>query len=152
MRVGVALLATLATLVLAACGGGGGGSESLSADEFRQQADALCKEFEQKLDDLGTPSSADELGSFVDNAIPIIEDGNDALAELEPPEELAADWDRALELQKQNLEVARDLQDAIHDNDLTKVQELVTKLDETDAESTALARKIGLEECGQQNT
>jgi hypothetical protein len=150
MRVGLALVATLATTALAGCGGGG--SESLSADEFRQQADAVCKEFEQKLDDLGTPSSADELGSFVDKAIPIIEDGNDALADLEPPEELAADWNRALELQNENLGVARDLQDAIHDNDLAKAQELVTKLDETDAESTALARKIGLEECGQENT
>jgi hypothetical protein len=56
-----------------------------------------------------------------------------------------------MELQDENLQVARDLQKAIHDNDTARVQELVTKLDATDAESTRLARNVGLENCGQQN-
>jgi hypothetical protein len=151
MRSGIAIVAGAAALFLAACGGGGGGGggQSLSAEEFRQQADAICKQYEDKLNELGSPSSLDDLGDFVDKAVPIIEEGNNKLAELEAPDVLSGDWDRAMELQDENLQVARDLQKAIHDNDTARVQELVSKLDTTDAESTRLARNIGLENCGQ---
>jgi hypothetical protein len=153
MRSGLAFVAGAAALFLAACGGGssGGGGESLSAAEFRQQADAICKQYEDKLNELGTPSSLDDLGNFVDEAVPIIEEGNNKLQELDAPDELSEDWDRAMELQDKNLQVARDLQEAIHDNDTARVQDLVTQLDATDQESTSLARKVGLENCGQQN-
>jgi hypothetical protein len=153
MRSGLAVVAGAAALFLAACGGGGGGgsAQSLTAEEFRQQADAICKQYEDKLSELGSPSSLDDLSAFVDKAVPILAEGNDKLAELEAPDDLSADWDRAMELQDENLQVARDLQKAIHDNDTARVQELVSKLDATDAESTRLARNVGLENCGQQN-
>lgn len=152
MRSGLAVVAGAAALFLAACGGGGGGSaQSLTAEEFRQQADAICKQYEDKLSELGSPSSLDDLGDFIDKAVPIIEEGNDKLSELEPPDDLSGDWGRAMELQDKNLQVARDLQKAIHDNDTASVQDLVSQLDATDAESTRLARNIGLEDCGQRN-
>jgi hypothetical protein len=152
MRGGLAIVAGAAALVLAACGGGnGGGGQSLTADEFRQQADAICKQYEEKLNQLGSPSSLGDLGDFVDKAVPIIEEGNQRLQELEAPDELSGDWDRAMELQDKNLQVARDLQAAIHDSDTARVQDLVSELDATDAESARLARNIGLETCGQQN-
>jgi hypothetical protein len=153
MRGGIAIAAGAAAFFLAACGGGGGGGggQSLNAEEFRQQADAICKQYEDKLSELGSPSSLDDLSAFVDKAVPILAEGNDKLAELEAPDDLSADWDRAMELQEENLQVARDLQKAIHDNDTARIQELVSKLDATDAESTRLARNVGLENCGQQN-
>jgi hypothetical protein len=45
--------------------------------------------------------------------------------------------------------VAKDLQQAIRDQDPAKVQELIQKLDATDAKSNEIARGIGLEDCGQ---
>jgi hypothetical protein len=151
MRIlGIAASATT-LLLLAACGGGGSG-QSLSADEFRQQADAICKDYEGKIKDLGSPNSLDELPAFVDKVIPIIEEGNGKLADLQPPDELAKDWDRAMELQNENLDVAHDLQDAIHDQDTARVQEDLTKLNATDQQSNEIARKIGLEDCGQSST
>jgi hypothetical protein len=149
MRLALAIAAAALSLVAAGCGGSGG-DQALTADEFRQQADAICKVYEGKISDLGSPSSLDELPDYVDKVIPIIEEGNGKLADLNPPEELSDDWDRAMELQDQNLKVAHDLQDAIHDRDTAKVQELLTKLNATDAKSNAIARKIGLEDCGQQ--
>ena len=153
MRSGLAIVAGAAALLLASCGGSGdgGGGQSLTADEFRQQADAICKQYEDKLNELGSPSSLDDLGAFFDKAVPIIEEGNSKLQDLEAPDELSADWDRAMELQDKNLQAARDLQEAIHDNDTARVQDLVAELDATDSESTRLARKVGLEKCGQQN-
>jgi hypothetical protein len=151
LRGGLATLVALLGLALAACGGGGGGGggESLTPAEFRQQADAICAKFEGKLSDLGSPSSLDDLAEFVDKAVPIIEEGNNELQKLEPPDEFADDWNKAMAIQDKNLKVTNDLQDAIHANDDAKVQELVAKLDAGDAESTRLARNLGLENCGQ---
>ena len=77
-----------AVVALAAgCGGGGDGStrNTLSAAEFRQQADAICAKYQGKLDALGTPSSLDDLKDYVDKAVPIIDNGNAELQGLEPP-------------------------------------------------------------------
>ena len=151
MRVlGIAAIGAVAVFI-AACGGGGG-NQALSAEEFRQQADAICKDYEGQIKDLGSPSSLDELPAFVDKVIPIIEEGNAKLADLEPPDELAEDWGRAMELQNENLDVAHDLQDAIHDQDTARVQQDLTKLNATDQQSNEIARKIGLEDCAQSNT
>lgn len=153
MRVRLAVLAAGAAVLLAACGGGGGNEGAASAGltpaEFRQQADAVCAKFEQKLDALGAPSSLDDLSEFVDQAVGIIEEGNAEMATLEPPDELATDWNRAMELQNQNLAKVRELQQAIEDNDTGRTQQLFNELNETQDESTQLARKMGLEKCGE---
>jgi hypothetical protein len=151
VRCGLALFAGLLTLLVAACGGGTSEDHALTADQFRRQADAICTQYEGKIKALGSPSSLDDLGDYVDQVIPIIAEGNGKLADLQPPEELADDWDRAMELQDQNLGVAKDLQHAIRDQDTAEVQELLQKLDETDAKSNQIARGIGLEDCGQTN-
>jgi len=147
--VGFALLWSTA---LTACGGSDGGEErSLSAPEFRQQASAICEKSGSQIAALRQPDGINSLRYFLDQSVPIIEEGNNKLAELEAPDDLSGDWDRALELQGQSLQVARDLQKAIHDNDTARVQDLVSQLAAADAESTRLARNIGLENCGQQN-
>ena len=148
MRRGLVFVFVLAALGLAGCGGGGGGGSS-SAAEFRQQADAICAKYEAKINALGTPSSLEELGDFVDQAVSIVEQGNEELQSLEPPDELADDWDRALQIQNENLQTTRDLQDAIHNQDDLKVQELLGKLDAARAESAQVAQNLGLEKCGQ---
>jgi len=147
----LALLVGLLTLLLAACGGSSSEDNSLTADQFRQQADSICRQYEGKIQALASPSSLDDLGDFVDQVIPIIEEGNGKLAGLQPPDDLADDWDRAMELQDQNLGVAKDLQQAIRDQDTARVQELLQKLEETDAKSNQIARSIGLQDCGQTN-
>ena len=148
MRSGLILLLVVLGLAVAACGGGGGGGNP-SAAEFRRQADAVCAKYEGKINALGTPNSLDELGDFVDQVVPIVEEGNSELKKIEPPDEFSEDWDRVLAIQDENLQTTRDLQDAIHNGDAAKVQELVSKLDAAQAESTQIAGKLGLEKCGQ---
>jgi hypothetical protein len=144
----LALLVGLLTLLLAACGGGSSEDHALTADQFRQQADSICMQYEDKIKALGSPSSLADLGDYVDQVIPIISEGNDKLANLQPPEDLADDWDRAMELQDQNLGVAEDLQRAIRDQDRARVQELLQELDDKDARANEIARGIGLQDCG----
>lgn len=150
MRGRLALVLVLAAALVAGCGGGGNGGAP-SADEFRQQADAVCAKYEQKLNALGEPASPEDLADFVDKAVPIIEQGNTELNELDPPDELQDDWDRAMELQNENLETTRDLRDAVRDNDPARIQELVAKLDSTTAESNRLAENMGLDKCGEES-
>jgi hypothetical protein len=152
MRVGLSLAAAGAVAALAACGGGdGNGGATPSPQEFRQQADAICKRYEQKLDALGTPTSIDDLAEFVDSAVPIIEAGNKELAGLTPPEEFADEWARVLKLQAKNLQTTRELHDAIHASDEAKAQDLMGRLGSTGEESDRLATEMGLQECGRRN-
>jgi hypothetical protein len=149
----LAALAGGAALLLAACGGGGGSSsESLSPTQFRQQADAICAKYESKIEALPRPTSLDDLQGFVDQVIPLIEQGNAELGDLEPPKALADDWGRALDLQEKSLQKTRELQGAIRDKDDARVQQLFTELGETEDESNRIARSIGLEKCGEENT
>ena len=142
-----------AVVALAAgCGGGGDGSagNTLSAVEFRQQADAICAKFQEQLNDLGTPSSLEDLKDYVDKAVPIIDKGNAELQALEPPAELADKWNRAMELNQQQLQIVHDLQDAIDKGDQQRIQELLQQGDTANQESDQIARELGLQECGKE--
>ena len=147
MRTAGRLAAAIALLALAACGGGDGGDQ-LTADEFRQQADAICGEFEGRLDDLGTPESLDDLQGYVDDAVPILEEGTNRLDELQPPDELEEDWNRAMEINREQLDNVRELLDAVADGDQASVAELLQQSDEAREESNQLAADLGLTECG----
>jgi hypothetical protein len=147
MRTAGRIAAAVAVLALAACGGGDDGDQ-LTADEFRQQADAICGEFEGRLDELGTPESLDDLQGYVDDAVPILEEGTNRLDELPPPDELEEDWNRAMEVNREQLDNVRELQDAVADGDQARVAELLQQSDEAREESNQLAADLGLTECG----
>jgi phage-related minor tail protein len=120
----------------------------MTADEFRQEADAICAEFEGRLDDLGRPESLDDLQNFVSEAVPIIEEGNAQLQELNPPDELQEQWDRAMEINNEQLETVRDLREAVEDGDQARAQELIEAGNEANTEADQLAADLGLEDCG----
>jgi hypothetical protein len=151
MRRGLALAVAAVAGLLAACGGGGGTDTTVSAAEFRRQADAICAKYQNQLNALGTPSSLADLKDYVNKAVPIIEKGNAELQALEPPEELAATWNRALELNRQQLDIVRDLQDAVEAEDEAKMQDLLEQAQAANEESDKLARQLGLRECGEES-
>jgi phage-related minor tail protein len=148
MRIRGVIAISAAAVVLGGCGGGNGGGEEMTADEFRQEADAICAEFEGRLDDLGRPESLDDLQNFVSEAVPIIEEGNAQLQELNPPDELQEQWDRAMKINNEQLETVRDLREAVEDGDQAHVQELIEAGNEANTEADQLAADLGLEDCG----
>jgi hypothetical protein len=150
-RAGTTLAAAavaLATCFAAGCGGDGGNGE-LTAEEFRQQADAICAEFESKLNAIEQPSSPDDLKRFVDDAVPIIEEGTQKLNDLDPPEEFQDEWTRVVEINEENLEVIRNVQTALEDGDVEEAQRLIAEAGGNEEEADRLAREIGLTKCGQ---
>jgi hypothetical protein len=148
IRLAVAALALAGALLAAGCGGDEGGDE-LSAEEFRQQADAICTEFEGKLDAVPPPSSPDDIERFVNEAVPIIEEGTNELNALDPPDEFQDEWDRVVEINEENLETIRAVRTALQDNDLAEAQRLMEEAGGNEEEADRLARDIGLTKCGQ---
>jgi hypothetical protein len=149
--------AVCAAVLLAACNGGGGTSaesttKAQTADQFRRQADAICRKYEDRLKELGAPTSIPDLKEFVTKAVPLIEQGNDELHGLMPPYELQADWDAAMGIEEDNLARLHDLEEAVQSNDLSALQAIAKSLDENQAESERLAQRLGLHDCGKPQT
>jgi hypothetical protein len=143
----LAALAIFAASLLVACGGTDGSGERLSEEEFRQQANAICMEYNERIADLGTPTSPADIPGYVERGIPIIEEGLAKLRELDPPEDMADDYDRMLDETEKAIPAARQLSEAAADEDAEAVQEAISLGQEADAESDRVARELDLDEC-----
>ena len=148
LKLTVAVLSIAAAFAAAGCGGDGGG-EALSAAEFREQADSICNDFEAQLREVEPPTSPDDIERFVNEAVPIIEDGTNELNSLQPPSEFQDEWDRVVEINEENLDTIRAVRDALENDDLAEAQRLMEEAGSNEEEADQLARDIGLTECGQ---
>jgi hypothetical protein len=133
----------------AACGGGGGGGDRLTRAELATRANAICQEFEQKIEALGSPTSIDEIESFADRSAEIAREGRDELRELEPPEELESDYDRLVDTLDEAIEDIERIGEAASDGDEAEVQRIANEADRKDEASDRLANDLGLNDCAQ---
>jgi hypothetical protein len=136
----VALVATTA-----ACGGGG--NDRLSQEEFQRQANAICDKYDSRIQALGTPSSAQEVSGFVDQVIPLLQQGISELRALKPPEDVEDDYDRMLDETEKAVPAARKLADAAEENDAAALQEALAAARKADQASDEIATKLGLTGC-----
>ena len=148
LKLAAATVSLIGAFLAAGCGGDGGGGE-LSAEEFRQQADAICADFEGRLNDVEPPTSPDDIQRFVREAVPIIEDGTDELNSLDPPAEFRDEWTRISEINEENLDTIRAVRDALDNDDLEEATRLMQEAGGNEEEADRLARELGLTECGQ---
>jgi hypothetical protein len=141
-------LGITAAIVIAGCGG----DDRLTREEFVSEAEAICEEFDQRLEDVPDPESADDVERYVDEARPVIEDGLGELRALQPPEELEEQWDELMDRNDEALEVLDDLSEAAASADEARLQEISEEASRQDAETDRMARAIGLENCGSDET
>jgi hypothetical protein len=130
----------------AACGGGG---DRLTRAELATEANAICQEFEQKIEALGAPTSIDEIESFADRSAEIVRDGRDELADLNPPEDLEEDYDRLVESLDEAIEAIEGLGEAAADGDEAEVQRIADEADRKDEAADELASDLGLGDCAE---
>jgi hypothetical protein len=143
----ICLAAVGAAALIAGCGGG---SDAPSVDEFREQADAVCADANQRLDALTEPASGAEVLPFLQAGLPIQAQQLERIRELTPPDELQASFDEATDLLQQRQDLIQDAADRIAAGEdpeavIAEIDPEVTRLQ---AEARAKARALGLTVCG----
>ncbi len=142
------LVAIGATALIAGCGGGG--DDQLSAEEFRTQADAICTDANTQLDAVGEPSSADQVLTFLQTSLPIQRAQLDRLRELDPPDDLQADFDTGVGAIQEQIDVVQDAATRIEggEDPNTVITELGPQIESINERSDAAAQRLGLTVCG----
>jgi hypothetical protein len=146
LRTRVALGTIALAALLAGCGGDGS-DDRLSEEEFRSQANAICADFNEKLNAVPAPESPEDIPEFVDRGIPLVEQGLAELRALNPPEELQEDYDAMLDEIAKQIPAGRALGEAAADEDPAAVQEAIAEGNRASQASDRLATQLGIEEC-----
>lgn len=149
MRIGIVVLA--AVLFSAACSFGEGADDRLSRDEYIRRADAICADYDKRLNDLGRAESVEQLAENADRALPIAQEGVGKLRELQPPENLERPVDEWLERNDRNVDLIEALRDAARAGEETRIQELAAEAAENEAAADRLAGRIGLKDCAEED-
>ncbi len=142
------LALAVAAVALAAACGGEDDSVRLSRAEFVEQADAICADADGQIAALGEPTSLGELAEYGAEAIAINEEAFAALRALDAPEELQAQLDEAYGLLERQIELSRELVAAAEAGESDQVNAVGTEIGQVNDRADAIARDIGLRECG----
>jgi hypothetical protein len=162
--VGAALIACVAlgAGVLAGCGGsdssttagasgasGASGGTPLSQDEFVSQANAACKEANDKINALKPPSSSDlsAVAPILAQEVAIFGDTVAKLTAITPPSDQQAQYDAWLSDIKGSVAQATELAAVAKTGDTAKAQALAQKLQTANDKANAGAKDLGLTEC-----
>ena len=156
MRVARLALILLACLVLPgfACDGAEREAEAeperLSVPEYVRRADAICAEYDRRLESLPDPENVEGIAEVAEEAIPIAREGAGKLRALRPPEEVEPTVERWLARNDANIDRMEDLRDAAREGDATAVQRIASAAVENEQRADALARRIGLRACARE--
>lgn len=148
-RLSILLALCAALLALAACGDddGGGGQ---SKDEVVEEANGICKDAMDEVDQLQANLASSDLaavGDFFGKAADVIDGAVDDLKDLDPPGEDKEAFDDFINVSEEQVETARDAQEAAEAGDQARVEELGNRLDELDEESNRAAEEYGIDDC-----
>lgn len=142
------LLSGLAALALAGCGGGGDQSgRTLTKAELVAQANAICKDYDARIDALGDPGSIEDLVGLSEKAKPIAEDGVARLRALKAPEDLQASYDEYLATGDANIELLVQLGEAAKSGDVAAIEKIGTEGENNADKAHGIAAELGLTEC-----
>lgn len=132
-----------------ASGTGGTTAAELSADEFRTQANRICAEAQDRIDDVPDPETPAEIPTAFSALIPIAQERLDRLRALDPPAELQARFDEAVGLGERQITLARQISDRVTGGEDAEAVfgEIEPQLTANEKRSDALAAELGVPEC-----
>lgn len=137
-----ALVLSLLALAAAGCGDGG----VLTKDELVAKADAICADANKAIDGMEQPRTPAALREYATKAAELADRQVDKLKALQPPADVEADWQEAMRVLSQQVTLARNLADSADDQG--KLQQIVEEGQKLTEKSDAIAKKIGLKQCG----
>ena len=153
----VAVLAAVGLLVPAGCGGDDdeekSGSEGapLTAAEYREQGNALCTDTIGEVERIPEPSSEDELADYLERVFDVSVGVTDDFEKLDPPDELRADHDKAVEIARESEELFDGVLERVRESDNPRAATLseFRKLAPVIKRSEEINEKLGLDECNE---
>jgi hypothetical protein len=143
-------LAFLTGAIGLAAAGCGGGDDRLSREELVQEADATCREFDRRVEEIDEPEGLDDIERYLQEIRPIVEEGTDELDALEPPEELQDEYDRWIQETRSAIAWFDELEEAAASGDEQRIQEVFQDAGEGE-EANRLAQELGFQDCGSDN-
>ena len=145
-----AVLAIVVVLVLPACGGGGGGGSSrLSKSEFDAKADAICDQYQKKLDDIPEPKGVKDIPKYIDKVLPTLREGVSKLDDLNPPENLQSTADEWRQILHQQVSQAEALKKAGEKGDIAEIGRIANEANNKNKRGNQLAAQLGAKACAQ---
>jgi hypothetical protein len=151
IRHGLKVVAAVAVLAVAGCGGDDDSNKSLSYSDFGKEADAICSDVNAKTDPIGQ-----KLTGKVENDAPLygqliaaVEEGRDKFADLEPPDELKANFDNFLSITDQQIANAKKAEAAAKAGDQAQYVAIVKATQPLQQQSNAEASKLGAAVCAE---
>lgn len=161
----VAGCVAVGSLAVVGCGGGSrssttgasgasgqAGGQPLSKAEFISQADAICKDLNDRVAALPAMTSTQAAISTLTQENRMNRIALSKLAALQPPSNLQDDWSQSVSDSKATFPAAEELPSAFKSGDAAKVRELYAEINAKGKASNALARKIGLTACAKSAT
>lgn len=139
--------AASALLAVAALAAGCGGDGRLSKDEFVKQGNAICHDYNARLDALGVPGDTYDGPAYLDQATGALDQALSRLRSLKPPTAASGDFARFLALSAQSRRVAGDLMTAARGGDLEALQAVAQRGKQLDRREDEISRRLGLTEC-----
>jgi hypothetical protein len=146
VRTALTLAAGAAALVVAGCGG----EERLSQAEFREEGNAICAKYDKQIEEIGTPTSVEEVPAYVNKVLPIVERQIGDMKELNPPEEDQEAYDDMIVEAEKTLAAGRDLAEAAEANDEAAVEKALNEGNAASDRADEHATELGLTDCTEQ--
>jgi hypothetical protein len=143
LRVVVALAAGALALAASACGG----EETLSKDEFEEQGNAICAKYDKQIEEIGTPTSVEEVPAYVNKALPIVERQIEDMKELSPPEEDQEAFDAMIAEAEKTVQAGRDLGEAAEAKDDVAIEQALDEGNTASDRADEHATTLGLTDC-----
>jgi hypothetical protein len=148
IRHGLKVVAAVAALGVAGCGGGDD-NKTLSYSDFGKKADEVCTQVNAKTDPIGA-----KLTGKVANDAPLypqliaaVEQGRKDFADLKPPDELKADYDKFLSVTDQQIANAKKAEAAAKAGNQAEYIAIVKSTQPLQEQSNAAASKLGSAVC-----
>jgi hypothetical protein len=140
-----ALAAVMAAGLLASCGDG----DSATPDQFRADANKVCRDLERNLDRIQgrLPQTADQAEEQASAIVDVSQQALDNLRKIDAPEELSEAYDRYLTARERAIGFVEDSRDAAADNDADAYARGKGRLAAGQPERRKEALALGLDAC-----
>jgi hypothetical protein len=147
-RNGLKVVAVAAALGVAGCGGDDS-NKALSYSDFGKEADAICADVNEKTEAIGSKitGKVETDAPVYAELLPVVQQGRDDFAELEPPDELKANFDNFLSITDQQIANAKKAEAAAKAGDQAGYIAIIKATQPIQQQSNAEASKLGAAEC-----